>query len=177
MEKSCRLFDLGDKEVIDLQSGARLGYIYDAEIDLETGQIRSFFTPGRARFFGLLGREEDACIPWDNVEKIGDDIILVFNFISAYHATMIAEKTLDRYIEKISEDRNGELEITCTSAVRAFIRSGAGDPEVIDFGGRGIVNYVEKTFGAIMGDFLFAHPDAKRALIDVRDDKLTVVAQ
>ena len=45
MEKSCRLFDLGDKEVIDLQSGARLGYIYDAEIDLETGQIRSFFTP------------------------------------------------------------------------------------------------------------------------------------
>ena len=77
MEKSCRLFDLGDKEVIDLQSGARLGYIYDAEIDLETGQIRSIFTPGRARFFGLLGREEDACIPWENVEKIGDDIILV----------------------------------------------------------------------------------------------------
>ena len=77
MEKSCRLFDLGDKEVIDLQSGARLGYIYDAEIDLETGRIRSFFTPGRARFFGLLGREEDACIPWENVEKIGDDIILV----------------------------------------------------------------------------------------------------
>ena len=121
-------------------------------------------------YFNAIGRREV-------LGRIGDDNILVFNFISAYHATMIAEKTLDRYIEKISEDRNGELEITCTSAVRAFIRSGAGDPEVIDFGGRGIVNYVEKTFGAIMGDFLFAHPDAKRALIDVRDDKLTVVAQ
>ena len=77
MGKSCRLFELGEKEVIDLGSGARLGYVYDAEIDGETGQIRAFFTPGKARFFGLLGREEDTCIPWENVEKIGSDLILV----------------------------------------------------------------------------------------------------
>lgn len=76
MEKSCRIFDMGYKEVIDLDSGARLGYVYDAEIDLETGQVKTLFAPGQARFMGLLGREEDVAIPWENIEKIGDDIIL-----------------------------------------------------------------------------------------------------
>lgn len=76
MEKNCRIFDMGYKEVIDLDSGARLGYVYDAEIDLETGQVKTLFAPGQARFMGLLGREEDVAIPWENIEKIGDDIIL-----------------------------------------------------------------------------------------------------
>lgn len=77
MEKSCRIFEMGYKEVIDLESGARLGYIDDAEIDLETGRVKTLFAPGQARFFGLLGREEDVAIPWEKIEKIGDDIILV----------------------------------------------------------------------------------------------------
>lgn len=32
---------------------------------------------GRCRFFGLFGREEDFIIPWEAIDKIGDDIILV----------------------------------------------------------------------------------------------------
>lgn len=75
--QSCRIFDMGYKEVIDVESGVRLGYVYDAEIDVETGQVQALYVPGRARFFGLLGREEDTVIPWGNIEKIGDDIILV----------------------------------------------------------------------------------------------------
>lgn len=74
--QSCRIFDMGYKEVIDVESGVRLGYVYDAEIDVETGRVQALYVPGRARFFGLLGREEDMVIPWQNIEKIGDDIIL-----------------------------------------------------------------------------------------------------
>lgn len=77
--QGCRIFDMGYKEVIDVESGARLGYVYDAEIDVETGQVQALYVPGRARLFGLLGREEDTLIPWANIEKIGDDIILVRN--------------------------------------------------------------------------------------------------
>ena len=73
----CRIFDMGYKEVIELRSGARLGYVYDAEIDMDTGQVKALLVPGKARLFGLLGREEDVAIPWAALEKVGDDIILV----------------------------------------------------------------------------------------------------
>ena len=32
---------------------------------------------GPCRFFGLFGRGEDYYIPWECVQKFGDDIILV----------------------------------------------------------------------------------------------------
>ena len=38
---------------------------------------RALVVPGRRRFFGLLGREEDKVIPWGAVKRFGEDIILV----------------------------------------------------------------------------------------------------
>ena len=77
MEKICRVYDLGCREVINLRDGARLGYVGDVEVDIETGSVRSIVIPGRLRLFGLLGREEDKVIPWTAIEKIGSDLILV----------------------------------------------------------------------------------------------------
>ena len=77
MEKICRILDMGYKEVIDLRDGARLGYVGDVEIDIETGRVQSVVIPGRLRFFGLLGREAERVVPWEDIEKIGEDIILV----------------------------------------------------------------------------------------------------
>ena len=65
----CRIFDMGYKEVIELRSGARLGYVYDAEIDMDTGQVKALLVPGKARLFGLLGREEDRVFPWEAVRR------------------------------------------------------------------------------------------------------------
>ena len=69
--------DLRDKEIISLNTGHRLGFVYDAEIALDDGQVLALIVPGAVRFFGLLGREDDIVIPWDNITKIGEDIILV----------------------------------------------------------------------------------------------------
>ena len=69
--------DLRYKEVIDVHSGFRLGYVYDAEFDDAEGRIISLITPGRCRFFGLLGREDDIVLPWDCIIRIGTDIILI----------------------------------------------------------------------------------------------------
>ncbi|MBO6040075.1 MAG: PRC-barrel domain-containing protein, partial [Oscillospiraceae bacterium] len=48
--------DLRYKEVIDIHSGYRLGYVFDAEFDQAEGRLLSLITPGRAKLFGLLGR-------------------------------------------------------------------------------------------------------------------------
>lgn len=69
--------DLKYKEVIDIHSGFRLGYVCDAEFDSEDGKLLSLITPGKAKFFGLLGREDDYVLPWECISRIGNDIILI----------------------------------------------------------------------------------------------------
>ena len=71
------LSELRYKEVIDIHSGLRLGYVCDAEYDDGEGRIVSLVTPGRAKLFGLLGREDDYVLPWACIERVGRDIILV----------------------------------------------------------------------------------------------------
>ena len=39
--------------------------------------MTALVVPGRRRLFGLLGREKDRRIPWDSVQRFGEDIILV----------------------------------------------------------------------------------------------------
>ena len=77
MENICRVYELGSREVIDIETGTRLGYVGDVEIAVQSGEVRAVVIPGRLRLFGLLGREEDRVIPWSAIEKIGTDILLV----------------------------------------------------------------------------------------------------
>ena len=77
MTEKCRIFDMGYKEVINLEDGLRLGFINDAEIDLESGHVTAFVIPGKKKLWGLLGREEDIMVSWEEVEKVGTDIILI----------------------------------------------------------------------------------------------------
>lgn len=69
--------ELRYKEVIDIHSGNRMGYVCDAEFDDAEGRIISLVTPGRAKLFGLLGREDDYILPWKSIVRMGEDIILV----------------------------------------------------------------------------------------------------
>ena len=73
----CRIADLRCKEVINICSGMRLGFVCDVLINDTTGQLRALIVPGPCRFFGLLGREDDFVIPWECIRRIGDDIIIV----------------------------------------------------------------------------------------------------
>ena len=69
--------DLRYKEVIDIHTGLRLGYVCDLEFDDSEGRLVSLVTPGRATFLGLLGREDDYVLPWGCIVRVGGDIILV----------------------------------------------------------------------------------------------------
>lgn len=72
-----RIAELRYMEVISLSDGARFGCVGDLEVDLTSGRVRSLVIPGRRRLFGLLGREADLYIPWEQVRRFGEDIILV----------------------------------------------------------------------------------------------------
>ena len=69
--------ELRYKEVIDIHTGLRLGYVCDLEFDDAEGRLVSLVTPGRSKFFGLLVREDDYVLPWGCIVRIGGDIILV----------------------------------------------------------------------------------------------------
>ena len=68
---------LRDKEIINICSGQRLGFVADAELEMPAGILKSLMVPGPCRFFGLFGREPDYLVPLGCITKIGRDIILV----------------------------------------------------------------------------------------------------
>lgn len=69
--------ELCAKEVVQLSNGACLGKADDLELDPQTAQIQSLQLLGRPQFFGLLGRDATLTIPWEEIDKIGVDAVLV----------------------------------------------------------------------------------------------------
>ena len=53
--------ELRYKEVIDVHTGLRLGYVCDAEFDDAQGQMISLITPGRAKWFFSAARTIMSC--------------------------------------------------------------------------------------------------------------------
>ena len=69
--------ELCRKEVIDIVSGDRLGFIDDIEIDTDKGSVRSLIIYGGLRLFGLFGRESDTVISCADIRVIGEEVVLV----------------------------------------------------------------------------------------------------
>lgn len=74
---NCRIVDMRRKEVINIKDGTRIGCVCDVEIDTATARVAAIVVYGRLRCFGLLGREDDIIIRWQDIQVIGDDTILV----------------------------------------------------------------------------------------------------
>lgn len=77
MTMTYRIGEMRCKEVIDINSGARYGYVDDLEFDTESGSVTGLVIRGHLRLFGLLGREPDLIFPWQSIKRMGEDIILV----------------------------------------------------------------------------------------------------
>ena len=73
----CRIVDMKNKEVISIKDGCKIGCVNDVEVDMQCAKIVAIVVYGRLKCCGLLGREEDIIIKWENIEVIGDDTILV----------------------------------------------------------------------------------------------------
>ena len=67
--------DLREKEVINMNDCKRLGYISDFCIDVECGKVVSFTVRDCT---GIIpGKGNQIQIMWEDIKKIGDDIIFV----------------------------------------------------------------------------------------------------
>ncbi|MBQ9737690.1 MAG: YlmC/YmxH family sporulation protein [Clostridia bacterium] len=75
----CSINELKTKEVVNVSDGARLGFVSDVEIDLKDGRLTAVIVPGAYRMMGFWGKEEDIIIKWENIKKIGEDIIIIDN--------------------------------------------------------------------------------------------------
>ena len=81
----CGITELRKKEVINIRNGFRLGFVSDVEIDICNARIVSIIIYGKLKFFGLLGRNQDIVIKWENVDVVGEDTILVNFFQQKEH--------------------------------------------------------------------------------------------
>ena len=65
------------KDVVNVANGKKLGNIGDIDINVQTGIINAVIIGGTGKVLGFFGRDEDIVIPWKNILKIGEDVILV----------------------------------------------------------------------------------------------------
>ena len=72
-----RACDLKQREVINIVNAERLGYVYDVDIDFESGKIRSIIIPHNRSLFNIFSKRSDYIIPWEKIVSVGRDIVLV----------------------------------------------------------------------------------------------------
>lgn len=72
-----KISELKQREVININDGKKLGIVYDVEIDMEKGKIDALVIPGTGRVLGLFSKESDIVVSWENIKKIGTDVILI----------------------------------------------------------------------------------------------------
>ena len=69
--------ELRRKEVVNILDGKSLGCICDLIIEPADGKIISMVLPGPFRLAAIFGPEAGVCVPWANICKLGEDVILV----------------------------------------------------------------------------------------------------
>lgn len=75
--KMVRISEFQIKDVVTVSDGKKLGNIVDIEINVQTGKIDAIVVASSSRVLGFFGRDEDIVVPWKNIVKIGEDVILV----------------------------------------------------------------------------------------------------
>ena len=71
------VYELCERDVVNVTTGQNLGKVDDISFEPETASITGVILYGRLKLFGLLGREEDIVICWEEIKLIGEDTILV----------------------------------------------------------------------------------------------------
>ena len=70
-----RLTDLQTKNIVNINDGKNIGTIIDANIT-ENGTVETLVIEANKNFFSL-NRESDIEVKWQDITKIGEDVILV----------------------------------------------------------------------------------------------------
>lgn len=92
--------ELKKKEIICVKDGYKIGYIDDLIFEEETYKIKSFICYGRRNFLPFIRKSEDIIIPFDKIQIIGEDIILV----NEYDRNNFEIKKKNKFLSLFFED-------------------------------------------------------------------------
>ena len=71
-----RYIDFSEKHVINIRDGRRLGRVVDLQINPHEGVIMAVVVLDDRRH-GLFRGRDEYIVPWQQICKVGDDVILV----------------------------------------------------------------------------------------------------
>lgn len=72
-----RGIDFKQKEVVNINDGKIIGFVVDVNADFGKGEIDSIIVAQAGKIFGSVLGKNNITIPWDKINKIGEDVILV----------------------------------------------------------------------------------------------------
>lgn len=72
-----RLSDLQNKDIVNVVDGKNIGNIIDVRIDEKTGAIVALVVEPSKKMISFMNRGIDQEVSWKNIERIGEDVILV----------------------------------------------------------------------------------------------------
>ena len=72
-----RLSAFAKKEVVNLADGRRLGFLCDADVNLDTGRVEAIVVSVAGKVLVGSAKFQELVIPYGKIKKIGEDIILV----------------------------------------------------------------------------------------------------
>jgi YlmC/YmxH family sporulation protein len=72
-----KISELQAKDVVNIADGKKLGQIQDLELDLKQGVVKAIVVPTEQKLFSWLSSGQEVVIPWNQIVKIGSDVILV----------------------------------------------------------------------------------------------------
>ncbi|HEY8436901.1 MAG TPA: YlmC/YmxH family sporulation protein [Haloplasmataceae bacterium] len=70
------LSTMQSKDVVNVLDGSIIGYICDLDLEPNSGQIFSIYIQPNG-IFSFFSKKEKICIGWDQIIKIGEDVIIV----------------------------------------------------------------------------------------------------
>ncbi|MDQ0217027.1 YlmC/YmxH family sporulation protein [Peribacillus cavernae] len=72
-----RLSELSGKEIVDVKRAERLGVLGQTDLEInESGQITALIIPS-VKWFGLKKNGNEVRVPWNQIKKIGTDMIII----------------------------------------------------------------------------------------------------
>ena len=69
--------DLAKQDIIDIQTGCKVGKLCDFCVDTSTAMITNLIVIRKSSFFCFLKGGEEIIIPWSDVHMFGRDTILI----------------------------------------------------------------------------------------------------
>jgi len=72
------LSELRTKDVVNVDTGKKLGKVMDLEFSVCDGCVQAIVVPGDFKLGSVFkGERSGLVIPWERIARIGDDVILV----------------------------------------------------------------------------------------------------